>query len=124
MLREDLRIGLERDLGAGAVRIADRRERRLRHAAAVLLVPDVAFAPDLELEPLGDGVDRADADAVETGGNLVARVVELSAGVEDGHDDFGRAARPLACMPTGMPRPSSSTVTEPSKWTITSICVQ
>ena len=30
------------------------------------------------------------------------------------------ADRPLSCMSTGMPRPSSTTVTEPSMWIVTS----
>ncbi len=50
--REDVRVGLERDLRARPVGLADRRERRERHAAPVLLEPDVALALDLEPEPL------------------------------------------------------------------------
>src|SRR5690606_39035235 len=71
-----------------------RRERPLGHAARVLLLPDLPLAAALELQVLADGVDRGDADAVQAGGDLVARVVELSAGVEDGHDDLGRAHAP------------------------------
>ena len=37
---------------------------------------------------LGEGIDAADADAVETAGYLVGALVELSSGVEDGHDDL------------------------------------
>jgi hypothetical protein len=55
------------------------------------LVIDVALALDLELQPLADGIDGAHADAVQTGGDLVARVVELPAGVEDRHHDFSGA---------------------------------
>ena len=99
--------------------------RRLRNAAAVLLEPTWPSRLISELEPLADGVDGADADAVETGRDLVARVVELAAGVQHGHHDLGRAHSPWSCMmPTGMPRPLSSTVTEPSKWMVTSISVQ
>jgi len=87
--REDLRIRLEGDLGAGLVRLTDDGDRRGRSAPSVLLEVDLAGALDLELEPFAHRVDRAHADAVETGGDLVARVVELPARVEDGHHDFG-----------------------------------
>ena len=59
-------------------------------AALVALGVDPAVALDLEVEPLGQGVDDRDADAVEAAGDLVGLVVELAAGVEHGHDDFGR----------------------------------
>ena len=39
---------------------------------------------DLNLQPLGKGVDYAGAHAVEAAGNLIAAAAELSAGVEDG----------------------------------------
>ena len=62
--REDIGIRLERELRTRFVALADRGHRPLRDAAPVLLVPDAAFALDLEAEPLRDGVDGADADAV------------------------------------------------------------
>src|SRR5262249_3859455 len=89
--REDLRVGLERHLRARAIGIANRRDGTLRYATPVFLVPDVPLAPDLHLEPLGDRVDGADADAVEARGNLVARVIEFPARVQHGHHDLGRA---------------------------------
>jgi hypothetical protein len=53
-----------------------------------------AVAPDGEVEPLGERVDDGNADAVEATGHLVGivvrRVLELTAGVELGHDDFRR----------------------------------
>ncbi len=90
-LREDLVVGLEGDLRAGALGVADDLERSDGRAASVLLKVHVAFAFDLELEPLADRVDGADADAVETGGDLVAGVIELAPSVEDRHHDLGRA---------------------------------
>src|SRR5262249_44508778 len=90
-VREDERIGLEGELGARLVRLADGAEGLTWNAPIVLLEPDPALPTDLEAEPLSDGVDGADADAVEAGGHLVARVVELAAGVEDGHDQLRRA---------------------------------
>ena len=45
----------------------------------------LAVAHDLDLQPARDGVDAADAHAVQTAGDLVAVVVELAAGVQHGH---------------------------------------
>ena len=86
------RVGLERDARAalrGLLALLDRRDRQ---AALVALAPDVAVAMDLELEPLGEEVDDRDADAVQAAGDFVRVVVELSAGVQLGHDDLGRRA--------------------------------
>ena len=47
---------------------------------------------DLQLEPLGEKVDDGDSDAVQTAGDFVRVVVELTAGVQLGHDDLGRGA--------------------------------
>ena len=43
---------------------------------------------NLDLRPCREGVDALDADAVETAGDLVDVVVELSPGVHLGHDDL------------------------------------
>ena len=73
---------------------ADDLQRRL--GIAVPKAHEMLFpvAPDGEVEPLRKRVDDADADAVEAAGHLVgvvvAAVLELSAGVELGHDDLGR----------------------------------
>ena len=61
-----------------------------RRAALVALLVDLAVAPDLELEPLGQRVDDRHADAVQAARDLVAVVVELAAGVQHGQHDFGR----------------------------------
>ena len=87
---EDLRVGLERHLGAASLRHADRRQLGRRIAAPVLLVVGLAVALDLQLQPLRQRVDHRDADAVQTARDLVARVVELPAGVQLGHDQLGR----------------------------------
>ena len=82
-------------------------------AALVVLLPDVAVAPDLQVEPLRERVDDRDADAVQAAGDLVAAAVaELAAGVQGGqHDLGGGLASSFGCFSTGMPRPSSTTVT-------------
>jgi hypothetical protein len=54
----------------------------------------LAVAPDGEFQPFRQRVDHRDADAMEAARNLVgvvvAGVLELSAGVQLGHDDLGR----------------------------------
>ena len=63
---EDLRVGLEGDLGAALLGRARDLEVARRHAALVGLLVDLAVAPDLELEHFREGVDHRHADAVET----------------------------------------------------------
>ena len=87
--------------------------------ALVALLVDLAVAPDLEVEPLGQRVDDRDADAVQAAGDLVAVVVELAAGVQHRQDDFGGRLAALVHRSTGMPRPLSTTVTELSMWMVT-----
>ena len=77
--------GLDR---AGVVRVAlaDHLDLGDRDAALEALTIDLAVALDLGLHPRAQGVDRADADAVQTAGDLVAAAAELAAGVQLGHD--------------------------------------
>ena len=82
--RQHLAIGAQRAL-------ANLFQRRLDLAAfdeadIVLL----AAAVDAQLQPVRQGVDDRDADAVQAAGNLVGVLVELTAGVQLGHDDLGR----------------------------------
>ena len=91
---ENLRIGPEGDLGAGAFALAKLLEPAHHGAAGEVHGPDVAFAADLGLEPFGKCVDRRDADAVQSAGPrfVAAGAVEFSAGVDFGEHDFeGRA---------------------------------
>ncbi len=91
---ENLRIGPEGNLGAGAFALAELLEPAHHGAAGEVHGPDVAFAADLGLEPFGKRVDRRDADAVQSAGPrfVAAGAVEFSAGVDFGEDDFeGRA---------------------------------
>ena len=48
----------------------------------------VAVAIDLQEEPLGEGIDDADADPVQSAGDLVAIATKLSAGVQHGKHDL------------------------------------
>src|SRR5690606_32914498 len=56
--------------------------------------PDVPLAADFDFQPFADGVHGGDADAVEAAGAhfVSAFAVELSAGVDLGHDDFDGGA--------------------------------
>ena len=99
-LLEDRRVRLEPDDRAVLLRRLARRQRAGRRAALlVALGPHLAAAPDLDLEPLAERVDDRDADAVQTARDLVGRVLELAAGVQDGQHDLGRrlAASPCGC---------------------------
>ena len=94
----DRRTGLARQRTAGRG-VADDCELALRLAAlGVLLLVALAVLVDLDEQPLAEGVDHADADAVETAGDLVAVAAELAAGVEHGEHDLGGA---LALVRTG-----------------------
>ena len=86
---EDQRVGLEGDLRAALLGLADLGERRLGLAALVALRVDLAVAPDLDLEHLGERVHDRDADAVQAARDLVGALVELAAGVELGQHDLG-----------------------------------
>jgi hypothetical protein len=46
--------------------------------------------PDAQLQARGQRVDHRHAHAVQTAGNLVGVLVEFTAGVQLGHDDFSR----------------------------------
>ena len=94
---EDLRVGLERDLRAAALRRPGDLELAGRSAALVALLVDLPVAPDLEVEPLGQRVDHRHADAVQAARHLVAVVVELAAGVQDGQHDFGGRLAARVC---------------------------
>ncbi len=81
----------EGHLGAAFVlRGASRGQRRERVAVAELHGVLLAVAPDREFEPGRERVHNRDADAVQAARDLVGVLVELSAGVELGHDDLGR----------------------------------
>ena len=87
------------DFGAAPVARAHDRERRHGDAAAEFHLVELAVAPDLELQPGRQRVDDGHADAVQAAGHLVAVVVELAAGVQLGHHDFGR----LSAFPRRLP---------------------
>ena len=89
-LLEDLGVGQEVDRRAGVLGLADDLDVALRLAARELLAVDLAVAPHLGDEALGERVHDGDADAVEAAGDLVAVAAELAAGVELREDDRER----------------------------------
>ena len=105
-----LRVGLEGDGGAGAVGGAHHGHGLGHIAPGKLHLIDLAVLVDLDLQPLGQGVDHAGAHAVEAAGDLVAAAAELAAGVEDGKHHLQGGQAGLGWMSTGMPRPLSTTV--------------
>ena len=90
-LGEGFGRGQERHLRAAPVRcIAHHLQRRIGLAMGEAHEMLLAIAEDGELELDGKCVDNRDADAVQTARHLVGVLVELSAGVQLGHDDLGR----------------------------------
>jgi hypothetical protein len=85
---EDLGVGLEGDERAGALGFADDLEFLDGLAALELHVVDRAAAGDLDLEPLGDGVDALGADAVRAAGEFVAALAVFAAGVQRGEHEL------------------------------------
>ena len=87
---ESVRGGEEGHLGAAlALGLADHLQRRNRVAMGELDEMLLVVAPDAQLQLARQRVDDGDADAVQAAGNLVGVLVELSAGVQLGHDDLG-----------------------------------
>ena len=68
--------------GSGPVGITDGTDLVLLFSHSVGLGPDVSVAMDVHLEKVTQGVYDGRADSVESAGDLVGVVVELSAGME------------------------------------------
>jgi len=87
---EGPRARQEGHLGAALVMgRAHDRQRGKRLAVAELHEMLLAVAPDGELEPRRQRIHHRDADAVQAARDLVGILVELTAGMELGHDDLG-----------------------------------
>ena len=99
--RKDLWVGPERDLGPGLAGRSHDLDRRDGTPSLVGLLPDLSLAPDLDIQPLGQGVDDRDADSVQAARDLVGVVVELPARVQVRHDDLERLALMLLVEPHG-----------------------
>jgi hypothetical protein len=87
---------------------------------------DLAAAPDRDVEALRERIGDADADAVQAAREAVGAagaLVELAAGVQRVKTISTTLTPSSGCRPNGMPRPSSSTLTEPSPCSVTSIAL-
>ena len=87
---EDLVVGPEADSGTRRLRSAHDLHLLDGLAARKLHLVDVAVAAYLYDHTLGQGVDDGDSHAVQAARDLVGRVIELTAGVQDRHDDLER----------------------------------
>ena len=85
---EDGGIGPELLAGTRFVGVAHNLHVVERLSLFVFLLVDVAVAEHLREHVARQGVDAADADAVQTARYLVAALVELTAGMQHGHDDL------------------------------------
>ena len=90
-LVEHLGVGLEAHGGTVFLRLADHVDRLEDVAAAEAHLIDLPVLVDLDLQPLGEGVDHGGAHAVQAAGDLVASAAELAAGVQHREDDLQRA---------------------------------
>ena len=88
-------VGLEGDDGAVLIGIADYLHLLRYPAAGKLHLIDFALFVNLNLEPLGQGVDDGSANAVQAAGYLIASAAELAAGVQHGIDDLERGSAGL-----------------------------
>ncbi|MNF68359.1 hypothetical protein D3C84_502130 [compost metagenome] len=80
---------LEVDLGTGGFAVANDGHRCLRYAVDVGLFPDLAAAANSQYQLFGQCVHYRHTYTVQTAGYFVGVVVELTAGVQHGHDDLG-----------------------------------
>ena len=88
-IREGVRTRLEANRRAGLVGGACCRQRCDGLAVPIFLLVDLPIAVNGQNQLLRQCVHHRDTDAVQTAGDLVGVVVELTAGVKDGHDDLG-----------------------------------
>ena len=63
-----------------------------RFAQVIDLLIDLPASVNLQNQLVGQRIDHRHTDAVQAAGYLVGIVVELPAGMQDRHDDFGRRA--------------------------------
>ena len=87
-LGEYLGIRVEGDDGSGVIAVTCNLDRSKRLAFRIFLHEDVALAMDLGDERVRKGIDAGDTDSMQTSGNFVGVLVELSSRMKHGHDDF------------------------------------
>ena len=85
---EDLGIRMEGNECTCILSLAYNLNRLVRLTFRVLLDENLAFAVNLRLQIVRKGVHAGYTDTVETAGHLIAVLAELTAGMEDGQNDF------------------------------------
>ena len=90
---------MEGDDGTGVTALPDHLDWPERLALGVVLPENLALAVNFRDKAVRQGVDAGHAHAVQTAGHLIAGLVELAAGVEDGQYDFKRGAVLLLVHP-------------------------
>ena len=88
-VREDGRTRLEAHHRALLGGVAGDGQRRDRVTQAEFHLVGFAVAIDGEPQVVRQRVDHRHADAMQAAGDLVRAVIELTAGMQHGHDDFG-----------------------------------
>ena len=80
---------LEVDLRTRGFAFTHNSHRRLRNTVDVGLFPDLAAAAYSQDQQFGQGVYHRNTYTVQAAGYFVGVVIELTAGVQHGHDDLG-----------------------------------
>ncbi len=75
-------VGFERNLRAGGFGFSDDRQLGRGFPALKAHVINLAVTLNFNLEPLREGIDTADADAMQTAGNFIRILVKFSARVQ------------------------------------------
>ncbi len=78
----------EGDGGTGLLRLADDLDGSVGHSVLVALPVDLSIPLDGGDEPLGECVHHGHSDSVQTSGDLVGVLVELTSGVQVGQTEF------------------------------------
>ena len=76
---------------------------------------------DFHFQPAGQGIDNRGTYTVETPRGLIAPLAELTTPAWRTVKMTSTVGLPIACLPTGIPRPWSATVRLPSLLIVTSI---
>ena len=79
---------LEMHLCAATLRLADHGKGSSRRTVCIVLLEHLALPANGKLELLGQRVDNRHPHPVQTTRHFITVVVELSAGMQHGHDDF------------------------------------
>src|SRR5207249_4880083 len=83
-------MGLERDLGASHLRLADLLQRCFRYSAPVTLEEDPLLPANLDLEKLRERVNNRNTNPMKPTRHFVRALVEFAPGMKLREHDFRR----------------------------------